>query len=89
MPSFLYTYHNEWVSITWQNCSLRAWLNGTFLSTAFTSAEQAKLQTVTVKAEDNPYYGTGAGNDTQDKVYLLSIREAAKSHLQSILNGNR
>jgi len=69
-------YHTELMDITWQNCSLRAWLNGAFLSSAFTSAEQAKLQTVTVKAEDNPYYGTEAGNDTQDKVYLLSISEA-------------
>ncbi len=69
-------YNTECVDITWQNCSLRAWLNGAFLSSAFTSAEQAKLQTVTVKAEDNPHWGTEAGNDTRDKVYLLSISEA-------------
>lgn len=69
-------YHTTETDITWENCSLRAWLNGTFLNSAFTSAEQAKLQTVTVKAEDNPYHGTEAGNDTQDKVYLLSISEA-------------
>ena len=69
-------YHNEWVDITWANCTLRSWLNGTFLNAAFTSAEQGKIQTVRVTAEDNPYYGTEAGSDTYDKVWLLSIREA-------------
>ena len=73
------SWYGYWENtITWQNCELRAELNGTFLSSAFTSAEQAKLQTVTVRAEDNPRYGTEAGNDTQDKVYLLSISEAEK-----------
>ena len=70
------SYHNEWVDITWANCTLRSWLNGTFLNAAFTSAEQGKIQTVRVTAEDNPYYGTEAGSDTYDKVWLLSIREA-------------
>ena len=69
-------YHNEWVYITWANCTLRSWLNGTFLNAAFTSAEQGKIQTVRVTAEDNPYWGTEAGSDTYDKVWLLSIREA-------------
>ena len=69
-------YHNEYVDITWANCTLRSWLNGTFLNAAFTSAEQGKIQTVRVTAEDNPYYGTEAGSDTYDKVWLLSCREA-------------
>lgn len=33
---------------------------------------------MTVVAEDNPARGTDAGNDTQDKVFLLSISEAGK-----------
>ena len=69
-------YHTARVDITWANCTLRSWLNGTFLNAAFTSAEQGKIQTVRVTAEDNPYFGTEAGSDTYDKVWLLSIREA-------------
>ncbi len=59
--------------ITWKICSLREWLNDTFLNSAFTSAEQAKLQTVTVKTEGSPFW---VGSDTQDKVFLLSLSEA-------------
>jgi len=63
--------------ITWQYCTLRSWLNDTFLNNAFTSAQKSKIPTVTVIAEDNPK-GTDAGSDTRDKVFLLSISEANK-----------
>ena len=69
-------YNEVQTNISWEGCTLRKWLNNDFLNAAFTIEEQAKLQTVTVKAEDNPIYGTEAGNDTLDKVYLLSINEA-------------
>ena len=69
-------YNTESEDVTWATCTLRSWLNGTFLNAAFTSAEQSKIQTVRVVAEDNPYDGTEAGSDTYDKVWLLSIREA-------------
>ena len=69
-------YSEESTSVTWESCSLRKWLNGEFLSEAFTEEEQAKLETVTVTADENPIYSIGPGNDTQDKVYLLSIHEA-------------
>lgn len=61
---------------TWETSTLRTWLNSGFLNTAFTSEEQAKLATVSVKAEKHPSYSTNAGNDTLDKVYLLSVNEA-------------
>ena len=61
--------------MTWETCTLRKWLNDDFLNAAFTEEEQAKLDTVTVTADRNPEYSTGPGNDTQDKVYLLSIDE--------------
>lgn len=72
-----YHYHANQTSITWENCSLRSWLNDAFYQTAFGRAEQAAVVPQTVVNGDNPQYGTEGGNDTTDKVYLLSIGEAA------------
>ena len=72
-------YNKERTSVTWATCTLRTWLNGTFLNTAFTSAEQAAIRNTIVVNEDNPYYGTEGGANTTDKVYLLSIAEACNT----------
>ena len=72
-------YNEERIDVTWATCTLRAWLNDTFLNTAFTSAEQAAIKNTTVVNEDNPDYGTEGGMNTVDKVYLLSIAEARNS----------
>lgn len=68
-------YHDPGGSITWENCTLRNWLNGTFYNTAFSKAEQGAVVSQTVVNEDNPYYNTDGGNNTNDKVSLLSIGE--------------
>ncbi len=70
-------YNGKSTNVTWETCSLRKWLNGEFLNTAFTAEEQAMIPTVTVSADRNPKYKkTSPGNSTQDKVFLLSIDEA-------------
>lgn len=71
-------YNEDYVDITWENCTLRKWLNGTFVNSAFSEAERAKIPTVTVSADKNPEYSTNPGNATQNKVFLLSITEAEK-----------
>ena len=71
-------YNTSKASVTWMTCSLRKWLNSTFLNTAFTQDEQEWLQTVTVTADKNPEYSTEPGRVTLDKVYLLSIPEVNK-----------
>ena len=60
---------------TWETCSLRNWLNYKFINTAFTPAEQAMILTTKAIADKNPDYGTDPGNDTEDKIFLLSIPE--------------
>lgn len=65
----------ENTSVTWETCTLRGWLNGTFYNTAFSQTEQGRIATTKVRNEDNPGYGTEGGNDTEDKVFLLSIGE--------------
>ena len=72
-------YNTEGKEVTWETCSLRKWLNGYFLENAFDKEEQERIALSDVVAERNPVYPKiEPGNDTKDKVYLLSIEEAAR-----------
>lgn len=71
-------YNEEKADVTWETCTLRTWLNSTFLDTAFTEDEQAFIAKSTVKNADNPEYGTKGGNNTKDQIFLLSYDEAKK-----------
>ncbi len=71
-------YNIARTDVTWESCTLRAWLNETFLNSAFSSSEQAAIAQTTVTADKNPEYDTDPGNATTDKVFLLSIDEANK-----------
>ena len=68
-------YNTSSTSVTWETCSLRKWLNGTFINNAFSSGEQSMIQATTVTADKNPSSSTSPGNNTTDKVFLLSITE--------------
>ncbi|MCM1245259.1 MAG: DUF6273 domain-containing protein [Roseburia sp.] len=61
--------------ITWENCTVRTWLNETFLNRAFTTSEQAAIISTKVVNEDDSYYSNSVEADTIDKVYLLSVNE--------------
>ena len=67
--------------VTWDTSSIRLWLNTIFLSNAFTDKEQDYILTSTVTADKNPRQFTDPGDETQDKVFLLSIQEAEKYYL--------
>ena len=69
-------YNATNTDVTWETCSLRDWLNGTFLNAAFSAEERGMIPTVTVSADRNPRHSTSPGNATQDQVFLLSITEA-------------
>lgn len=73
----------------WKSSSIRSWLNGTFVKTAFTTAEQKKILLTTVKTEDNDkwleyckkhnvdfYFYVSGGEDTKDRIFFLSLDEA-------------
>lgn len=71
-------YHEEKDNVTWETCDLREWLNQSFVKEAFEDGEQARIAVANVSAEKGWYYqDIDPGNDTQDKVFLLSNREAA------------
>lgn len=67
-------FYPERVPMYWGKSDLRAWLNDGFLDEAFTPEEQAVILTTTVQ-NANPHGMKGAGDDTLDKVYLLSKTE--------------
>ena len=68
-------YNDEYTSVTWEDCTLRKYLNGDFYN-SFSDEERAMIQEVTNSNPDNPVYMSKGGNDTKDKIYLLSIDEA-------------
>lgn len=76
-------YHGRTVSVTWKDCDLRAWLNGTsgdaFLAKAFSAGEQTAVATTAVVNDDNPEYDTPGGEVTNDKVFLLSVAEVTNT----------
>lgn len=71
-------YHTSNTNVTWETCSLRKWLNGTFINNAFSAEEQEMIPNVTVSADKDPNsdWSTDPGNSTHDKVFLLSLTEA-------------
>jgi len=71
-------YDEEYRRVTWETCTLRAWLNGEFLNSAFDPDEQLLIPTTHVTADPNPDFAVDPGNDTEDKLFLLSIPEAVE-----------
>lgn len=73
-------YNSSAETVTWENCTLRKWLNNKFLDKAFTAQEQGAVLESLVVNEDGAK-GSEAGADTYDKVYLLSIYEVIDPEL--------
>ena len=72
-------YYVEWFkNITWENSSIRHWLNNEFINQAFSEEEQNKINLTYIYNNDNVQYGTKGGNNTQDKIFLLSLDEVNK-----------
>ena len=74
-------YNTTKASITWENCTLRTWLNGEFLSKAFTEEEQASILLTEVDNSSGQGYSewnATSENSTWDKIFLLSYAEGNK-----------
>lgn len=68
---------NDCSDVTWETSSIRKWLNEDFYNSAFSSNEKTYISTSCVVAYHNMTDGVDAGNNTYDKVYLLSTVEAS------------
>lgn len=61
---------------TWSNSSLRAWLNGAFYNSTFSSGEQQGIMTTSIAMDANHWYpAINPGQDTLDHLFLLSVDE--------------
>ena len=72
-------YHTEYADVTWETASIRAWLNGDFLSSALDESERTAVLTAEVDnsaAQGKGGSAAGGGNNTLDSVFLLSYAEA-------------
>ena len=72
----LYNENDKYV--TWEKSSLRAWLNKKFIKRAFIDEEREKINITEIINQDNPVYGTEGGNNTFDKIFLLSLSEVSE-----------
>lgn len=83
-------YHTVQQDITWEESTVRSWLNGyddsankqkqdysgqNFIQSAFDASGQSVILITDVKNQDNLSFGTEGGADTKDKVFLLSELE--------------
>ncbi len=68
-------YQSPFGGVTWESCTLRTWLNETFLKAAFDETEQASIRTTKVQ------HKTGTTEDcyVEDKVYVMSMEDAGTS----------
>lgn len=68
--------HSGWDTLTWETSDMRTFLNHRFIQNSFSQSEQAAILETSVEGTDNPYTGADGGNDTVDRVFLLSVDEA-------------
>jgi len=69
-------YHDAYKEITWAECSLRKYLNGEFYD-RFNAVDQSRIIPVINKNLDNQWYGSRGGEDTEDRIFLLSLEEVS------------
>ena len=68
-------YNEKYESVTWETCTLRSFLNDEWFEDTFSDEEKNMVLTTYVENSDNSETETSGGNDTEDKVFLLSIEE--------------
>lgn len=69
-------YHDGHAVVTWETCSLRNWLNEKYIKSSFSTKEQELIIPTQIVNCDNQIYSTDGGNDTTDKLFILSVDEA-------------
>ncbi|SFA84915.1 hypothetical protein SAMN05216249_103153 [Acetitomaculum ruminis DSM 5522] len=70
---------------TWEECSLRKWLNKDFINDAFSEEEREIIAETSLHTGNSEEYESFGGKDTRDKVFLLSIDEV-KRYLEETHN---
>lgn len=79
-------------SVWWEDCTLRTWLNKTFLNTAFTETEKSRIPTVKIGTVEGYVVGYNGlesyGSLLEERVYLLSNEEVEKYPYEMIADSD-
>jgi len=67
-------YHPCYEGVIWENSKLRQYLNGDFYNN-FSQSEKDIVVETRLENPDNQWYGISGGNDTYDKIFVLSLEE--------------
>ena len=70
-------YNEDGGDVTWEDSSIRAWLNGEFLESAFGSDPTGFICTAECKTKDGRS-GTDGGENTTDRIFLLAVDEVTQ-----------
>ena len=71
-------YNKVFKAVTWENCTLRKWMNVEFLDIAFDENEKSRIVLGTNSDPDNKRFNTEDGRKTEDRVFALSIDEVRR-----------
>jgi len=72
-------YNSEFDYITWENCTLRKWMNNDFINRAFSVNLQTQILTITNQnSYTDPDSGVVYSSVTRDKIFALSVNEASQ-----------
>jgi len=67
-------YNETLEEVTWATCTVRTYLNGEFYN-KFSNADKARIIETNIINQNNQWYGTPGGENTTDKIFLLSLEE--------------
>jgi len=70
-------FHETRESVTWEYSTIRNYLNNEFLY-KFSPDDRARIAESRLTNNDNPWYYTPGGNDTYDRIFLLSLEEVVR-----------
>ena len=80
------------IDVRWENCTLRDYLNNEFLVNNFNTTERSTILETDLQNQDSDYllYGVKpiGGNNTKDKLFLLSPDEFVKNFGKSNIDGS-
>lgn len=82
------SFHDVQEEVSWENASLREWLNTEILEDSFSETERARLISIPADTSVNSAYGTASGKETQEFLSILSIEEVnSYQEILSTLSG--
>lgn len=70
-------YNEDGGDVSWEDSSIRAWLNGEFLESAFGGDPNGFICTAECKTKDGRS-GTDGGENTTDRIFLLAVDEVTQ-----------